>query len=1338
MNDNRQGKIITFYSYKGGTGRSMSLANVAWILASNEKKVLILDWDLEAPGLHRYFYPFLIDKELIASDGLIDFVWEFAVEAATRAKTGQREDSEWYKPLAELQRNAITLEHDFGEGTLDFIPAGRQGPSYSTRVNSFNWQEFYDKLGGGELLEESKRLLRQEYDYILIDSRTGVSDTAGICTVQMPDSLVICFTLNNQSIDGASAVAESVFRQRSETGIRIFPVPTRIENAEKQKREQRLSYAQLRFGRFPNHNTDTEWRNNYWREVSVNYISFYAYEEILAPFGDTPDSSLTLLGPAEHLASYLTQQGVSHLDWRSVRQRGLVLDSYAEQIKTYTAPEVEQIKLAEQVFSEMPIELQSVGRRALVRMVQLSPSEHGDRGMPGRVSLADLDSAGGEVLRRFCKAGLVVIERQETGAEEARFVNAALVQGWSRLQGWIEQDSDFLQWRQGLQLALEEWKRNRQSHDKLLSGFDLPGARLWLARRAADLNETEQQFIRASVELQERQQNEIAGKVFDDLSPREQKAARRLLLRMVRVARLTAGLESSLAPAEQEDTPASVALSELDPEAREILQTLRASGLVTVTSDPDLNEEAAGFVNESILTGWDSLHTWIEQDRSLLLWRQEMRAAFAEWRRGQRDESKLLRGEALSTAEAWLKERASDLSQVEQEYIKASLDLSEREAIRNAERAFSLLTQKQQESVSRVLVQMGRQLAADGDEAGERHGLDISDLDVPAREAVEALAGAGVFNVTRDGQGVGRVQFAYESLSYRWATLRDLLLEDREFQSWRQRMRGQIDVWEKGGHDKAFLLNDLSRADAEALLAKHGTDLSPDEQGFIRASLEWQERMLSQTAEALFVALSEEQQNAARRTLTRMIKPASADGKGAFIVSSLSANELSPQVREILNKFADNKIISIRREPNTNKETLAFAHESLPGHWPRFKEWLDEDRDFWVWRRQFHAVLEKWEQHGRQPDLLLSGEQYETAKRWRRRRPQELNESEIIYMEASREFTRRRMELRRRRFATALILMLATAFFAGSAFFYYRRVKVEREATETARREQKAAEYNSYGFALVSKKNVTKTDLDTAIDFYTRALSAKPDYADASLNRGNAYLRTGNSDGAVADFSEAIRLDPGKAESYNDRGMAFAQKGNLDRAIDDFNQAVKFRQDYFDAYLNLGQAYLAKGDRDRAASAFEAAYKVAPDKQTQQIAEQKSKELSGDQPAPAGRYADAKVFIYYNGDNSTVAVDIADRLKRRGFGVSGPPERNDGKTAGDIRYYYDADRDYAEYVQQIVQYGLNLRGIKMNIQLMPLLDQGVAPGAIEVWLPEELPNKPQSASGEATPPHANR
>jgi MinD-like ATPase involved in chromosome partitioning or flagellar assembly len=45
-----RGKIVTFYSYKGGVGRTMAMANAGAFLAAAGKKVLLVDWDLEAPG----------------------------------------------------------------------------------------------------------------------------------------------------------------------------------------------------------------------------------------------------------------------------------------------------------------------------------------------------------------------------------------------------------------------------------------------------------------------------------------------------------------------------------------------------------------------------------------------------------------------------------------------------------------------------------------------------------------------------------------------------------------------------------------------------------------------------------------------------------------------------------------------------------------------------------------------------------------------------------------------------------------------------------------------------------------------------------------------------------------------------------------------------------------------------------------------------------------------------------------------------------------------------------------------------------------------------------------
>jgi MinD-like ATPase involved in chromosome partitioning or flagellar assembly len=62
--------IYTFYSYKGGVGRTMALANVAELFYQTGLKVLMIDWDLEAPGLERYFFPSKDLQEILDKPGL--------------------------------------------------------------------------------------------------------------------------------------------------------------------------------------------------------------------------------------------------------------------------------------------------------------------------------------------------------------------------------------------------------------------------------------------------------------------------------------------------------------------------------------------------------------------------------------------------------------------------------------------------------------------------------------------------------------------------------------------------------------------------------------------------------------------------------------------------------------------------------------------------------------------------------------------------------------------------------------------------------------------------------------------------------------------------------------------------------------------------------------------------------------------------------------------------------------------------------------------------------------------------------------------------------------------
>lgn len=306
----REGQIVTFYSYKGGTGRTMALANVAWILAANAKRVLVVDWDLESPGLHRFFSPFFEPSVLASATGVVDLIREY--EWATTRLDDR--DEKWYERYARVREYTFPLNWSQfpAGGQLDFLAAGKQDRNYLELLASLNWDNFYSRLGGGAFFDALRHDMKRNYDYALIDSRTGLSDIADICTIHLPDVLVDCFTLSDQGIDGAAQVAREVRDRYRARNIRILPVPMRVDPAEKQKADAGREVARQRFAGLPVDCSDAE-RDRYWATMQVPYQAFYAYEEMLATFGDTAHVPSSLLTAYEALTAQITLGEVAAL-----------------------------------------------------------------------------------------------------------------------------------------------------------------------------------------------------------------------------------------------------------------------------------------------------------------------------------------------------------------------------------------------------------------------------------------------------------------------------------------------------------------------------------------------------------------------------------------------------------------------------------------------------------------------------------------------------------------------------------------------------------------------------------------------------------------------------------------------------------------------------------------------------------------------------------------------------------------------------------------------------------------------------------------------------------------
>lgn len=176
--------IVTFYSFKGGTGRTMALANIAVLLAREGKRVLAVDFDLEAPGLWRFFQ--YLEPDLDNHQGLLDMLMA-QTESSSETSVDWRE---YVTPIT------------FEGGSISLMTSGRSDDGYPGRVLEFDWQDFFRHSGGGPFIEQLRAEWASAYDFTLIDSRTGITDTGGVCTIALPDLIVAVLAANQQSVIG--------------------------------------------------------------------------------------------------------------------------------------------------------------------------------------------------------------------------------------------------------------------------------------------------------------------------------------------------------------------------------------------------------------------------------------------------------------------------------------------------------------------------------------------------------------------------------------------------------------------------------------------------------------------------------------------------------------------------------------------------------------------------------------------------------------------------------------------------------------------------------------------------------------------------------------------------------------------------------------------------------------------------------------------------------------------------------------------------------------------------------------------------------------------------------
>jgi cellulose biosynthesis protein BcsQ len=313
--------IATFYSFKGGVGRSMALANVAELLASRGYRVIACDWDLEAPGLERYF---AADRQqsarLTQRPGIVDLLLEYKQTLSEPAAEQERDNPRHFTVVNGIRlRRPSSYALDVPGSRVRLLTAGRRDGEaesrYNAAVQSFAWNEFYREWAGAAYLE----FLRKDLDHadvadvVLVDSRTGVTEQGGVCTHHLADLVAIFAAPNDLNLEGAKWMVRALqnpelAKLRGGRALGMLPLASRVEVINE---EGHLAGFEKRFADYfaqfvPGALGD---QREFLRRAQIPYIPAFSFEERVVAREDAHKRNLLLYDAYNLITNAIVQWG---------------------------------------------------------------------------------------------------------------------------------------------------------------------------------------------------------------------------------------------------------------------------------------------------------------------------------------------------------------------------------------------------------------------------------------------------------------------------------------------------------------------------------------------------------------------------------------------------------------------------------------------------------------------------------------------------------------------------------------------------------------------------------------------------------------------------------------------------------------------------------------------------------------------------------------------------------------------------------------------------------------------------------------------------------------------
>ncbi|MDY2735517.1 KGGVGR-motif variant AAA ATPase [Intestinibacter sp.] len=203
INNNRKFKseVISFYSYKGGVGRTLALIHTAYLLAQRGKNVLMLDLDIEAPSMQNIF-----KSEIEEIDyGLIDYLYNKMYEKGTNKKV----------TIPDIYVKVDGSKDENISGNLYVVPSGKLNTEYIYKLSKIQPNLVSRNNYISDLIKDLESKQELNLDFVLVDSRTGINDWGGLSLIDVSDRVIFFVYPNEENMEGSRALMNLVRNSKS-------------------------------------------------------------------------------------------------------------------------------------------------------------------------------------------------------------------------------------------------------------------------------------------------------------------------------------------------------------------------------------------------------------------------------------------------------------------------------------------------------------------------------------------------------------------------------------------------------------------------------------------------------------------------------------------------------------------------------------------------------------------------------------------------------------------------------------------------------------------------------------------------------------------------------------------------------------------------------------------------------------------------------------------------------------------------------------------------------------------------------------------------------------------